>query len=100
MFGVVERARQAQHEVAKMVGGRRSAGDPRKILRSVQHDPGAPSTPGAIGRGIAHRPVERDPEPVDRHTSAGAGLMHLGDRGHAPLDTAEADMGVLHDAPA
>src|ERR1700677_344505 len=34
MFGVVERARQTQHEVAEMGGGRRSAGDPRKILRS------------------------------------------------------------------
>jgi hypothetical protein len=57
MFGVVERTRQTQHEVAEMGGGRRRAGDPRKILRSVQHDPGASSPLGAIGRGIAHRPV-------------------------------------------
>ena len=100
MFGVVERARQAQHEVAEMGGGRRRTGDPRKILRSVQHDPGAPSTSGAIGRGIAHRPVERNPKSVDRHTAPGAGLVHLGDRAHGPFDTAEADMGMLHDASA
>ena len=100
MFGVVERARQAEHEVAEMGGGGRRAGDPRKVLRSVQHDPGAPSTPRTIGRGIAHRPVERDAEAVDGHTAPGAGLVHLGDRAHGPLDTAEADMGVLHDASA
>ncbi len=99
MFGVVERAWQAQHEIAEMGRGRSGVGDPRKILRSVQHDPSSPSTAGAIGRGIAHRPVERDPEPVDRHTAPGAGLVHLGDRAHGPLDTAEADMGALHHAP-
>ena len=100
MFGVVERARQAEHEVAEMGGGGRRAGDPRKVLRSVQDDPCAPSTPRTIGRGITHRPVERDPEPVNRHTAPGAGLVHLHDRVHGPHDTAEADVRVLHDAPA
>ena len=56
--------------------------------------------PDASERRIAHGPIERDAEAIDRDAACRACCMHLGDRVPRAIDAAKADMRVLHDASA